>query len=416
MGPLSGLQAQRLVFAAALEALRQPEVTRVVLVSRPEAASLREAARAAGELRDLGIGHLHLVVNGLFSDRLSASDATDPIARAWSRRSSDALAQMPAELKLLPRQDVPMLGRAPVGLDGLRMLNRARHGEELHVAADELPALWAGRLAPLDGLVDELAAHPRGVVFTMGKGGVGKTSVAVHLARALAARGVRVHLTTTDPAAHVAETLGAVPANLRVSRIDPEAEVQRYTSQVMATTGAGLDAKGKALLAEDLRSPCTEEIAVFEAFALTVAQGQDELVVIDTAPTGHTLLLLDAAEAYHREVQRKQGSASEAVRLLLPRLRDPAFARVLLVTLPEATPVHEAAMLERDLRRAGIAPHAWVVNQVLTGLDVRHPLLRARQAAEAPYLAEVAAHAAQVFHMPWLAAPVSARAAAQPAG
>lgn len=403
LGPLSGLEAQRGVFSKALDALRSPAATRVVLVTRPETASLREAARTASELADLGIGGLHLIVNGVFD----ADTDSDPVARALCKRGRDALAEMPANLQPLPRQDLPLLAQAPVGLEGLRGLVRARHGEVLASEAAPPSAVWQGHLRAFDTLVAEIAAHPRGVVFTMGKGGVGKTSVAVQLARALAQQGVRVVLTTTDPAAHIAEALGSVPAGLRLGRIDPAIEVQRYTAQVLATAGADLDDKGLALLAEDLRSPCTEEIAVFQAFAEVVADGQDELVIIDTAPTGHTLLLLDAAEAYHREVSRKPGAASEAVRMLLPRLRDPDFARILLVTLPEATPVHEAAALGRDLRRAGIEPYAWVVNQVLTGLNLSHPLLRARQAAEARFLGEVDALSPRVVHLPWAVRPAA---------
>lgn len=224
--------------------------------------------------------------------------------------------------------------------------------------------------------------------MTMGKGGVGKTSVAAAVARALAKRGHRVHLTTTDPAPHVLDAAQS-DERLTVSCIDPATETARYTEHVLATAGAELDDAGRELLAEDLRSPCTEEIAVFQALARTVAEGESAFVVIDTAPTGHTLLLLDAAEAYHREVLRKPGNAPEAVRRLLPRLRDPAFARVLLVTTPEATPVHEAARLQDDLARAGITPYAWVVNQCLTGLETRDPFLLLRQQGEARYLTEV---------------------------
>ncbi len=223
----------------------------------------------------------------------------------------------------------------------------------------------------------------------MGKGGVGKTTVAAHIARALARRGHRVHLTTTDPAAHILDAAQNEP-NLTVGRIDPHAETALYTQHVMATTGAPLDDAGRALLAEDLRSPCTEEIAVFQAFARTVAEGEDAFVVIDTAPTGHTLLLLDAAEAYHREVLKKPGNASQAVRNLLPRLRNPDFARILLITLPEATPVHEAAHLQNDLARADIHPFAWVINQTLTGLSVTDPTLVERQKRETQFIAEVA--------------------------
>ena len=193
---------------------------------------------------------------------------------------------------------------------------------------------------------------------------------------------------------------------LTVSRIDPGAETRAYSADILETAGGALDAQGRALLEEDLRSPCTEEIAVFRAFAQTVAAGTERFVVVDTAPTGHTLLLLDATEAYHREVSRSTSEMPEAVRELLPRLRDPDFTRVLIVSLPEATPVHEAARLQADLGRAGIAPFAWVLNQSLTPLAARDPVLVARQAAERAYVDEVCQeHATRVALVPWLPEP-----------
>jgi len=242
--------------------------------------------------------------------------------------------------------------------------------------------------------------------MTMGKGGVGKTTVAARIASELARRGFPVTLTTTDPAAHVeqaARELSSGASQLQVTRIDPALETRRYTDEVLASAGSGLDAQGRALLEEDLRSPCTEEIAVFRAFAETVARGEDRFVVIDTAPTGHTLLLLDAAEAYHHEVLRKPSGSPEAVQRLLPRLRDPEFTRVLIVTLPEATPIHEAMQLERDLARADIKPFAWVVNQSLTPLAVSDPVLRARRADEATHLRELVNHATRMVLEPWSA-------------
>ena len=222
------------------------------------------------------------------------------------------------------------------------------------------------------------------------KGGVGKTTVAAAVAVALAERGLEVHLSTTDPAAHIAAAVaGETYPNLTVSRIDPVAETAKYSKEVMTNAGAGLDASGKALLEEDLRSPCTEEIAVFRAFADAVAEGTNRFVVLDTAPTGHTVLLLDSALAYHREVTRQTSGMPEAVENLLPRLRDKQFTRVLIVTLPEATPVHEAAQLQRDLRRAEIEPYAWVINNCLSPLNVTDPLLVERQKHEAKYIKEV---------------------------
>jgi arsenite-transporting ATPase len=265
------------------------------------------------------------------------------------------------------------------------------------------PGTPALSLPPLSELVRDIEAQGSGVILAMGKGGVGKTTIAAALAVELAARGHRVHLTTTDPAAHIEQTLdGAVP-NLEISRIDPSAETAAYAREVMSTAGAGLDADGRKLLEEDLRSPCTEEIAVFRAFAAQVARGRDQYVVLDTAPTGHTLLLLDATEAYHREVSRNQSDLPDAVRQLLPRLRDGRFSRVLIVTLPEFTPVHEALSLQTDLRRAGIEPYAWVINQSLTPLDLTHPVLIARRANERTWIEEVQAHAPRAAVVPWQA-------------
>ncbi|MFM9069553.1 MAG: ArsA-related P-loop ATPase, partial [Planctomycetota bacterium] len=263
---------------------------------------------------------------------------------------------------------------------------------------------------------DDLVAPGQGVILTMGKGGVGKTTVAAAVAVAIAERGYEVHLSTTDPAAHIAAALNDERlSNLTVSRIDPAAETAKYSAEVLRQAGAQLDAQGKSLLEEDLRSPCTAEIAVFRAFADVVAAGQNKFVVLDTAPTGHTVLLLDSALAYHREVTRQAREMPEAVKKLLPRLRDPGFSRLVIVTLPEATPVHEAAALQRDLRRAGIEPFAWVVNQVLSPLPLQDPLMKQRQLHEQKYLREVQEVEASRFAIiPWhTEPPIGMRALSQ---
>jgi arsenite-transporting ATPase len=284
-------------------------------------------------------------------------------------------------------------------------LRRLLGPAEAPVADAAPPATWTP--PPLESLAELITAIEQsghGVVMAMGKGGVGKTTVAAALAVLLARRGHAVHLSTTDPAAHVAATLAGQVAGLTVSRIDPAAETAAYTAEVLAHQGAQMDAASRDLLAEDLRSPCTEEIAVFRAFAREVGRGTDGFVVLDTAPTGHTLLLLDASEAYNRELQRQSRSDAqpESVMRLLERLRDPAFTRILLVTLPEATPVHEAAALQADLRRAHIEPFAWVINQSLLGCGSCDPLLQRREQAEHRYLTEVVAqHATRTAWLPW---------------
>lgn len=402
LGPLAGLEAQRSLYQATVQALSDPGVTRVVLVSRPERSSLAEADRTRGELADLGVSNLHLVVNGQFR----ASNLSDPIAAAFEARGRDAMTSLPDGLAALPLDEILLKARAPMGTDGLRgFLDPGDQDVDAGpAAADDRASAHTGEVLPVfETLVDAIAAGGPGVVMTMGKGGVGKTTLAARLARELAGRGFAVHLTTTDPAGHVAGVMGGDVPGLRVSRIDAEAETRAYTEESLATAGKDLDAAGRALLEEDLRSPCTEEVAVFRAFARVVAGGEDSFVIIDTAPTGHTVLLLDATEAYHREVERTSGELPEAIRTLLPRLRDPAYTRAVIVTLPEATPVHEALALRDDLVRAGIQPFAWVVNQSMTPIQVTDPVLLARRRNESRYIDEVAGAAPRFVVVPWQA-------------
>jgi arsenite-transporting ATPase len=402
LGPLAGLQGKIELYRESLAALSNPQATTVILVTRPEASALAEAARTSAELADLGVAHQRLIINGVFTAR----DRRDRIARALDIRGHEALRAIPERLSGLPRTDVPLLSWAPIGIDGLRRVFTP--GAEGIVPDPVTPESVPELPGRVSSLVDEIERGGRGVVLTMGKGGVGKTTTAAAIAVELAARGHDVLLSTTDPAAHVADAIGGAVPRLRVSRIDPAVETKAYSDEVIAAAAQHLDARGRDLLEEDLRSPCTEEIAVFRAFARAVAQGEDGFVVLDTAPTGHTLLLLDAAEAYHREVSRTQGAVPDAVRQLLPRLRDPEFTKVLLVTLPEATPVHEAAQLQDDLLRAGIEPFAWVVNQSFAGAGISDPVLRERGLRERPYLTEVRERLARrIAWAPWYAdAPV----------
>ncbi|MCX6634242.1 MAG: AAA family ATPase, partial [Acidobacteria bacterium] len=439
LGPLAGLQAQRSLYESSLRALADGSTSTVVLVSRPEPSALTEADRTRAELSQLGVSNQCLILNGLFV----AQDQGDPAARALESRGRQAVEGIPAGLAALPRLEIPLLAYAPMGIAQLQgMLKPGTHspvsavarpsgrGEKVaqpsgcepsgtafrpwkelvndYSSTDFGVSRVASAAVPLSELIDAIEEAGHGVVMTMGKGGVGKTTVASAIAIELAHRGHRVHLSTTDPAAHLAVTVEKPVRGLQVSRIDPAVETARYTAEVMAKSSAHLDAEGIALLEEDLRSPCTEEIAVFSAFARTVAEGEDSFVVLDTAPTGHTLLLLDAAEAYHRDVARTTSDVPEAVRQLLPRLRDPRFTRVLLVTLPEATPVHEAARLQEDLLRAGIQPFAWVVNQSFAGDGFRDPVLVERGARELPYIAEVCDRfSSRLALIPWSAeAPV----------
>jgi len=402
IGPASGLTQQHEQYRLAFNALADPESTTLVLVTRPDAAAIAEADRARAELALLGLTNQHLVVNGVFT----AADPDDPTARAFAARHAEALMSLPSSLAVLPRDTLPLLASSPIGPDALRDLLKGRAGDETTGMAD------AGSLSTttLADIADRLAAEGRGLVMTMGKGGVGKTTIAAALAVNLARRGKLVTLSTTDPAAHLTFTLGTgetIPPTLTVERIDPEAATAAYTSEVLATAGAGLADDALAVLAEDLRSPCTAEIAVFQAFAATVATATDRIVVLDTAPTGHTLLLLDAARSYHREVSRQTGAVPDEVADLLDRLADPGYTHVLVVTLPEPTPVHEALALQTDLERAGIRPAAWIANQSLLATATHDPILAARARHEARWLAEIRKHHDQLAIVAWQSEPLT---------
>lgn len=402
LGPHSGLKMQEARFNAALAALSDPALTTVVLVTRPDPRTMQEAARTALELRALGLANQRLAINGVFHASRPGQDA---VADAIESLGREAMDQMPDALAQLPRDEVPLRAFDTVGLPALRAL---LGGGDVPLGA---PASTAGVLLqaePLSSLADALAAKGRGLIMVMGKGGVGKTTIAAALAVGLVQRGHSVHLTTTDPAAHVQSQLEGSLPGLKVGRIDPQAETQAYIDKIMATRGKALDDAGRALLLEDLQSPCTEEVAVFHAFSRVVNEARSAFVVLDTAPTGHSLLLMDATGAYHRQMtQQYEGSAnSKHIITPLMRLQDADMTHVVIVTLPEVTPVSQAAALQDDLRRAHIEPWAWVINKSVAATGTSDPLLQARLVGEQQQAARIANGLAQrTYVLPWLATP-----------
>lgn len=376
LGQLSGLEERKDMYKEAVDTLADSKLTTLLIVSRPESSPLQEAERASNELADLGVHNQLLIVNGM----LSSFD--DVISESLYNKQQAAISHMREGLKNITAHFVPLRAYNITGIERVRNLlekdSLAMSGHTLNTTS----------ISTLNKVIDDLDKSDKKVIFTMGKGGVGKTTIAAAIALGLSAKGKKVHLTTTDPAAHLKFVLDETEG-ITMSHIDEKEELRRYQEEVLNKARESMSEEDIAYVEEDLRSPCTQEIAVFRAFAEIVERAENEVVVIDTAPTGHTLLLLDSTQSYHHEVKRTQGNVPEAVKKLLPRLRNAHETAVIIVTLAETTPVFEAMRLEEDLRRAKISTKWWVINASLYTTETTNQLLRAKASHEIEWINKV---------------------------
>jgi len=383
LGPTSALKNSQDRYNKVVATLRDATKTTFYLVSKPEKSSLKEASRTSEELKELGLNNQKLLINGLFT----TMDSSDTFALKIQKMAQKQLESLPENLRLLNQQRFPLLPYNILGIEKLRSIWDAQLQKKITLEKLSQQPTSNLHLMGIDALVEKLTENKtHGLIMTMGKGGVGKTITASALAVMIARKGFEVHLTTTDPAAHVQDfidSMSQLPKTLTIDRIDPKLETQRYIDKVMGQKGDVLDDHGKKLLLEDLKSPCTEEVAVFHAFSKAIQQAKRKFVIIDTAPTGHTLLLLDTAGSYHREVMRTTGMDPSKIKTPYMALQDSELSKVILVSLPETTPMREAEALQKDLKRAGITPYAWIINQSLAmQKNIKDPLLKTRAMAE----------------------------------
>ena len=396
LGQLAGLDDKKEMYKEAVKTLADSDKTTLILVTRPEFAPLKEAERASQELRELGVDNQILVINGLLRNEL----VSDNISRQFYNKQKKALDEMPPGLRKLEKYTVPLRSYNIEGINSIRNLLK---NDDINENTKEI---IIPEMLKLQDLIQDLSKQNKKVIFTMGKGGVGKTTLAAAIALGLAEKGAKVHLTTTDPADHL-DFVIAQSDNVTISKIDEEVELNKYKEEVLKTAKDSMSDNDIAYIEEDLRSPCTQEIALFRAFAEIVEKADNEIVVIDTAPTGHTLLLLDATESYHKEIQRSQGNVPESVKKLLPRLRNKNETEVVIVTLPETTPVFEALRLQEDLKRAGINNKWWIINSSLLLTETDNVFLKAKAQTEITWINKVKEFAEDnVVVVPWQGAEI----------
>lgn len=379
LGQLSGLESNKEMYKNAVATLADSESTTVILVARPEKTPLLEVKRASEELKGLGVNNQTMIINGVME--LEATE--DEVAQSLYNKQQQALQEIPESLRAIATYYIPLRAYNVYGVKNIRKMLTEKSLDKIE-SMDKI-----NNVESLNTLVEDICTTHKKVIFTMGKGGVGKTTLAAAIALGLIQKGMNVHLTTTDPAHHLKFTL-AESDKLKISHIDEANELEKYKAEVLAKARESMGEADLAYIEEDLRSPCTQEIAVFRAFAEVVEEAEDnQVVVIDTAPTGHTLLLLDATQSYHKEIQKNQGDIPESVKKLLPKLRNAAETEVVIITLPEATPVYEALRLNSDLKRAGIHSKWWVVNSSLYLTNTHSPLLKAKAQSEVEWINKV---------------------------
>ena len=376
LGQLSGLESKKEVYKSAVATLGNKDKTTLILVSRPEASPLKEAERASKELQDIEVNNQILVINGLLKEY------DDSLSTAIYNKQQDALKDIPEGIKNIEAFEIPLRPYNVTGIENVRAFlkesNVRFNSEELNVTD----------ISNLNNVIEDLYTNDKKVIFTMGKGGVGKTTIAAAIALGLNKKGKKVHLTTTDPAAHLKFVLED-DCGITLSNIDEKKELEKYKEEVLSKARETMSGDDIAYIEEDLRSPCTQEIAVFRAFAEIVERSENEVVVIDTAPTGHTLLLLDSTQSYHREIQRSQGDIPESVKKLLPKLRDEKETEVIIVTLAETTPVYEAMRLQKDLERADIDSKWWVINSSFYAANTTNNILKVKASNEVQWINKV---------------------------
>ena len=426
IGPAAAIQEAKHKYERALAQLRDGEHTRFIFVLHPEAIALHETARAIGELRKLDIQTYELIVNGI----IPPAETANELMAARAAMQAGYLQRIESELPY-PTRRMFLLDGEIKGLDRLRGVAGLLSGETETLPRQATGGNGSGDLeafhlpSPQDVLRVTPDGHSR-TLFFAGKGGVGKTVASCVTAVWLARQGYRTLLLTTDPAAHLGDVLGEPVGNepaplaellsLWAAKIDPKKTADAYKKRILDDARErGRPEASIRVMAEELDSPCTEEIAAFDRFIEYASEGEWDAIVFDTAPTGHTLRLLELPVEWSKQLDVKVFSsvdtavaddmAKQRFAGVIDMMRDPERSTFAFVMYPEATPIIEAYRASQELATLEIPTGLVVANLVIPPEQANTPFTRARRAMQERYLAEIQ----ERFAVPVLTLPLLPR-------
>ena len=387
IGPVSQIEGSRQKYSHAVSILQNADRTTVYLVSRPEKTSVYETMRAKSELERTGINNFHLVINGVYPNHSSLTGLFGTMAENQKKYIQELRSLFPETVSQVPLQQSEVKG-----VKNISLLGEIAFDKKDVVIQTDFPVnrTFNGFSSSeiLSGLLEKKTDNR--IIILTGKGGVGKTVTACTLAMKMAEKG-KTLLFTTDPAAHIGQVLETevnhipvnITGNLWAVNIDQKTAVEEYRLKIMDDAKAsGYSAELLASLEEELESPCTEEIAIFEQFANLLNEPGWDYFVLDTAPTGHTLRLLELPFEYKKQIDMKlKGNTSSKpdasqgnskIESLISRLKNPENATFLLVAYPEFTPIHESYRAMKDLERVGINAQGIFLNHILSSVDCQY--------------------------------------------
>jgi arsenite-transporting ATPase len=400
IGPVSQIEGSRQKYAHAVSMLQDASRTTVYLVSRPEKTSVYESMRAKSELERTGIHNFHMIINGVYPNHSSLTGIFGSIAENQKQYVQELRSLFPETVS-----EVPLLQSEVKGVKNISLLGEIAFDHKEAIIHVDFPnkVPFNGFSAPelLSRLIGKKTDNR--IIILTGKGGVGKTVTACTLAVKMAEKG-KTLLFTTDPAAHIGQVLETevnhIPVNIAgglwAVNIDQKTAVEEYRRKIMddART-SGYNDELLASLEEELESPCTEEIAIFEQFANLLNEPGWDYFVLDTAPTGHTLRLLELPFEYKKQLDMKlkgnttatdNSQANTKIEALIKRLKNPEQASFLLVAYPEFTPIHESHRAMKDLERVGINVQGIFLNHILQRSDCQNGFAMDRWKLQQHYL------------------------------